>query len=154
MALAKDTTLFRDITAWRPEGRLVRSRYAAALVLWGLVAALGAALFCFALGTGRTPAAGTLAALVGTWFIGVASVRRLHDMGRPGAWVAAVFLVPVLGFVPLLITESKPGANRWGENPKGMLRIDDPRLLAKLHDEARPGSVMDEVGPKAKDEGK
>ena len=49
-------------------------------------------------------------------------VRRLHDIGRSGWWYL-IGLVPVVGWIILIIwfcTDSQPGANKWGENPKGI----------------------------------
>ena len=49
-------------------------------------------------------------------------VRRLHDIGRSGWWYL-IGLVPVVGWIILIIwfcTDSQPGANKWGKNPKGI----------------------------------
>jgi uncharacterized membrane protein YhaH (DUF805 family) len=48
------------------------------------------------------------------------SVRRLHDIGRTGWWVL-VGLIPILGWIVLIIfyvKEGDPGANEYGPNPK------------------------------------
>ena len=48
-------------------------------------------------------------------------VRRLHDIGRSGWWYL-IGLVPVVGWIILIIwfcTDSQPGSNKWGPNPKG-----------------------------------
>lgn len=48
-------------------------------------------------------------------------VRRLHDIGRSGWWYL-IGLIPVVGWIILIIwfcTDSQPGANKWGPNPKG-----------------------------------
>jgi uncharacterized membrane protein YhaH (DUF805 family) len=48
------------------------------------------------------------------------TVRRLHDTGRSGWWVL-VALIPVLGFIALLVfmvLDSQPGSNEYGPNPK------------------------------------
>ncbi len=48
-----------------------------------------------------------------------ALVRRLHDVGRTGAW-ALVFFIPLVGQVMALIMgclSSAEGANRYGPNP-------------------------------------
>ena len=48
------------------------------------------------------------------------AVRRLHDVGRSGAWIL-INLIPVVGPVLMLVwllTDSEPGANRWGNSPK------------------------------------
>lgn len=49
-------------------------------------------------------------------------VRRLHDIGKSGWWYLIGF-VPVVGTIVLLIwfcTDSQPGNNEWGPNPKGI----------------------------------
>ena len=47
-------------------------------------------------------------------------VRRLHDVGKSG-WMYFLALIPIIGpiwvFV-LLVTDSQPGENKWGPNPK------------------------------------
>lgn len=47
-------------------------------------------------------------------------VRRLHDVGKSG-WMYLIFLIPLVGSIwllVLLVTDSKPGENKWGPNPK------------------------------------
>ena len=49
-------------------------------------------------------------------------VRRLHDVGKSG-WFFLVCLIPIAGSIWLLVllcTDSKPGQNKWGPNPKGI----------------------------------
>ncbi len=49
-------------------------------------------------------------------------VRRLHDVGKSG-WFFLVVLIPIAGAIWLLVllcTDSKPGTNKWGPNPKGI----------------------------------
>ncbi|MGX4690553.1 DUF805 domain-containing protein [Streptomyces sp. JNUCC 63] len=51
--------------------------------------------------------------------LGVA-VRRLHDTGRSGWWIL-IGLVPLVGFIVLLVftvSDSQPGDNQYGPNPK------------------------------------
>jgi len=48
------------------------------------------------------------------------AVRRLHDVGKSG-WMLLLALIPLIGAIWLLVlmaTDSKEGANKWGENPK------------------------------------
>jgi uncharacterized membrane protein YhaH (DUF805 family) len=48
------------------------------------------------------------------------SVRRLHDVNKSG-WMILVALIPVIGFIWLLVlyvTEGTPGENQYGANPK------------------------------------
>jgi uncharacterized membrane protein YhaH (DUF805 family) len=50
------------------------------------------------------------------------SVRRLHDIGRSGWWIF-INVVPFIGIIILLIfacTDSQPGDNQYGANPKGV----------------------------------
>ncbi|SEB42127.1 Uncharacterized membrane protein YhaH, DUF805 family [Tenacibaculum sp. MAR_2009_124] len=49
-------------------------------------------------------------------------VRRLHDTGRSGWWFLIKF-VPIIGniwMLILLVEDSQPGKNKWGDNPKGI----------------------------------
>lgn len=48
-------------------------------------------------------------------------VRRLHDTGRSGWWLLLA-LVPVLNLILIYfyLCDSQPGANHYGENPKGI----------------------------------
>ena len=48
------------------------------------------------------------------------AVRRLHDTGRSGWWMLLGF-IPLIGWIVLLIffvTDSQPGSNPYGPNPK------------------------------------
>ena len=50
------------------------------------------------------------------------SVRRLHDIGRSGWWLL-LSLIPLVGAIILIFwhcTDSQPGANQYGPNPKEM----------------------------------
>ena len=49
-------------------------------------------------------------------------VRRLHDTDHSGWWYW-IGLIPLIGFIVLLVflcSDSKPGENRFGANPKGL----------------------------------
>jgi uncharacterized membrane protein YhaH (DUF805 family) len=49
-------------------------------------------------------------------------VRRLHDIGKSG-WFYFIALIPIIGVIWLLVllcTDSESGANKWGDNPKGI----------------------------------
>ena len=51
------------------------------------------------------------------------AARRLHDTGRSGWW-QLIALVPIIGFVVLIIfycTDSQPGENKYGPNPKQVM---------------------------------
>ena len=47
-------------------------------------------------------------------------VRRLHDVGKSG-WMMFIALIPLIGaiwLIVLMVTDSNPGENQYGENPK------------------------------------
>lgn len=47
-------------------------------------------------------------------------IRRLHDVGKSG-WMYFIALIPIIGVIWLLVqlcTDSQPGRNKWGDNPK------------------------------------
>ncbi|MGW3289388.1 DUF805 domain-containing protein [Streptomyces sp. NPDC001002] len=67
-----------------------------------------------------------LLGLVGLFYLGVlipslaVGVRRLHDTGRSGWWLL-FGIVPIAGPITLLVfmcSDSAPGANQYGPNPK------------------------------------
>ena len=48
------------------------------------------------------------------------AVRRLHDVGKSG-WMILIALIPLVGAIwllVLLVTDSNPGKNQYGQNPK------------------------------------
>jgi uncharacterized membrane protein YhaH (DUF805 family) len=48
------------------------------------------------------------------------AVRRLHDVGKSG-WIILIALIPLIGAIwllVLLVTDSNPGENQYGQNPK------------------------------------
>lgn len=59
-------------------------------------------------------------------------VRRLHDVGKSG-WMFLIALIPLIGSIwllVLLVTDSKPGENKWGPNPKEVDGIMDASDVA------------------------
>ena len=51
------------------------------------------------------------------------AVRRLHDVGKSG-WMFFIALIPLIGAIWLLVlflTDSNPGENQYGANPKEIL---------------------------------
>jgi uncharacterized membrane protein YhaH (DUF805 family) len=48
------------------------------------------------------------------------TVRRLHDVGKSG-WMVFIVIIPIIGiiwFLVLMFTDSQPGRNEYGPNPK------------------------------------
>lgn len=54
------------------------------------------------------------------------SVRRLHDIGKSG-WMLFIALIPIIGAIWLLVlflTDTEPGNNLYGTNPKYAVRTE------------------------------
>jgi len=50
-------------------------------------------------------------------------IRRLHDIGKSGWWFF-IALIPLIGgiwLLVLLVTDSQPGENQYGPNPKAIV---------------------------------
>lgn len=53
--------------------------------------------------------------------------KRLHDTGKSG-WFILVSLIPIADIIWLLVllcTDSNPGINQYGSNPKGIGNHDE-----------------------------
>lgn len=100
-------------------GRARRKEYWM-FVLFNFLFAAGIQIVDTALG-----ATGALSALysLAVFLPGLAvCVRRLHDIGKSGWWCLIV-LVPIVGAVAMIVfacTDSQPGDNAYGPNPKEM----------------------------------
>ncbi|PQJ78351.1 DUF805 domain-containing protein [Polaribacter porphyrae] len=58
-------------------------------------------------------------------------VRRLHDIGKSGAYFFVLF-IPIAGFIWLLVLlcmEGEARANQWGEDPKG---VGNDRMISQI----------------------
>lgn len=104
-------------------GRARRKEYWM-FVLFNVIFAIIAAILDNALGIaikgiGYGPIYGLYALVVLLPGLGVA-VRRLHDVGKSG-WMILVVLIPIIGAIwllVLLVSDSVPGENKYGPNPK------------------------------------
>lgn len=56
--------------------------------------------------------------LVSLWSHIALSVKRLHDIGRPGMLAAALFIpvVSIIAFIILCVFPGDPGKNQYGEH--------------------------------------
>ena len=108
-------------------GRARRSEYwywalAYAIAFFGIaiIYALGAAVSS---GFAALGMLAFLALIFGTFLPYLAvTVRRLHDSGKPGAYIL-FNLIPFAGPILLLVftvADSQPGDNQYGPNPKGI----------------------------------
>jgi uncharacterized membrane protein YhaH (DUF805 family) len=119
-------------------GRARRSEYWF-FVLFNIIFAIVAALLDNLLGSTFTMnfGAGPVSSLYGyiytlyaiaVFIPGLAVlVRRLHDVGKSG-WFFFIVLIPLAGIIwmlVLLFTDSVPGPNKYGLNPKGIGNTDE-----------------------------
>ena len=61
------------------------------------------------------------------------TVRRLHDIGKSGWWYL-IFLIPIIGailWIVYLATDSIPGDNQYGTNPKNQHVSEKMQRLSK-----------------------
>ena len=84
------------------------------------------------LGTALFGASGTVIGSMGLYILYLIAifipglsvfVRRLHDTENSG-WMFFILLIPLIGSIwvfVLMIMDSKPGKNKWGPNPKGII---------------------------------
>ena len=88
--------------------------------LFNFLASLATGIVDAILGTGgMLNGLYSLAVLIPSFAV---TARRLHDTDRSGWW-QLIALIPLIGFIILLVflcSDSKPGENRFGANPKGM----------------------------------
>jgi uncharacterized membrane protein YhaH (DUF805 family) len=73
------------------------------------------------------------------------SVRRLHDVGKSG-WMYLIVLIPIVGSIWLLVlmvTDSDPGANEYGPNPKESYSVDNMVNNTQLSSNANDSSTSD-----------
>ena len=114
------------LDAWKNyinfQGRARRKAYWM-FVLFNIIAAVLAGLVDGVLGLGGESGYGPISGLysLAVFLPGLAlAVRRLHDTGRTGWWML-IGLIPVIGWIVLLVffvTDSQPGSNQYGPNPK------------------------------------
>jgi uncharacterized membrane protein YhaH (DUF805 family) len=102
-------------------GRARRSEYwyfalFSTLISWALTYGLGSIL----------PEVGGILSLIYSFAILLPTIgiltRRLHDIGKSGGF-AFIILIPIAGIIWLLVllcTDSDPGENQYGPNPKGI----------------------------------
>ncbi len=98
------------------KGRARRSEYWYFVLFSGVVSAI----------LGAIPKAGPFLSAIFSLAILVPSLavswRRMHDIGKSGAYYL-IALIPIVGAIIVIIwcaKDSVPGANQYGENPKGV----------------------------------
>ena len=105
------------------KGRARRKEYWM-FFLFNMIFAFGAAILDNVIGT-ASPKLG-YGILYGLYALAVfipglaAAVRRLHDVGKSG-WMMFIALIPLIGaiwLIVLMVTDSNPGENQYGANPK------------------------------------
>ncbi len=105
---------------FRLQGRISRVPYLLAFLLIGLVQAFP--FYRYLISVPNSPTADAWAtvflfALLASLYCYVAiTVKRLHDLGRPGLEAAWLFvpIISIVVFVALCVVPGQPGANRYG----------------------------------------
>lgn len=73
------------------------------------------------------------------------SVRRLHDVGKSG-WMILISLIPIIGgiwLLVLMVTDSNPGENQYGPNPKESYSVDSATNDTQLSSTANDSLIGD-----------
>ncbi len=116
----------KDKLLWlffRFSGRVSRAAYFLAGLLLAIVQAF--LLYRFTLvpeGTSESQgwaAAFFVVMLVSLWSNVALSVKRLHDIGRPGIIAATLFIpvISIIAFIALCLVPGNPGPNQYGDQP-------------------------------------
>jgi uncharacterized membrane protein YhaH (DUF805 family) len=114
-------------------GRARRSEYwmyhlFSTLIVMALVLLAGAAIALMGRTYGNGGAVLLIVAPIWLYFMAMiipnlaVAVRRLHDTGRSG-WFILISFIPIVGGIILLVflcSDSQPGPNLYGQNPKGV----------------------------------
>ena len=105
-------------------GRARRTEYWM-FILFNIFFALAAAMLDNLIGTANPSGYGIIYGLYAfaIFIPGLAvSIRRLHDVGKSG-WMILIGIIPLIGgiwLLVLMVSDSNPGENQYGENPKGV----------------------------------
>jgi len=116
----------KDKLLWlffRFSGRVSRAVYFLAGLLLAIVQAF--LLYRFTLvpeGTSESQgwaAAFFVVMIVSLWANVALSVKRLHDIGKPGIIAAALFIpvISIVAFIALCLFPGNPGPNQYGDQP-------------------------------------
>lgn len=100
------------------EGRSSRAEYWY-FVLFNFIISLAIAIITVSIGDNQQGLMSLYSLALFLPGLGV-SIRRLHDVGKSG-WMILISLIPIVGFIwllVLLVTDSNPGENKYGPNPK------------------------------------
>ncbi len=104
------------------EGRARRKEYWI-FFLFNLIFSIAASILDRLFHTMSAQGTGLISSLYSLFVLlpGIAvAIRRLHDISKSG-WYILIGLIPIIGWIwciILLATDSDPGANKYGPNPK------------------------------------
>lgn len=108
---------------FRFSGRVSRAAYFLAGLLLAIIQAF--LLYRFTLVPEDSTAGQTWAAafwlvvLLSLWSNVALSIKRLHDIGKPGVFAAALFIpiISIVVFIALCLIPGNPGPNQYGNRP-------------------------------------
>ena len=105
------------------EGRARRSEYWWFILAYALVNGALSGIASACAGTGFATVVSSISGLVGLACLVpqiAVTTRRLHDTGKSGWWqLLSLTCVGAIVILVWTIMDSTPGANKYGENPKG-----------------------------------
>ena len=96
------------------DGRITRTEYGVSFIIYVVVAVIINAIMA----SNRDAGIFGLAYIPMLWFLWAQGAKRCHDVGNNGWWQIIPFYA-----LWLLFQDGQPGANQYGENPKGIQSI-------------------------------
>ncbi len=93
------------------DGRIRRTEYGVSFIIYAVVSVIINAIMA----SSRDAGIFGLAYIPMLWFLWAQGAKRCHDVGNNGWWQ----IIPFYAFW-LLFQDGQPGANQYGENPKGI----------------------------------
>jgi uncharacterized membrane protein YhaH (DUF805 family) len=111
-------------------GRISRAEFWRAIVSFFLPVSLLANFLSFGLGLEAARTLALIISIAGLWPVAAVWLKRWHDFGRSGGWLATLMLIPFFNSVILiwvlgemLFVKGTSGPNRYGDDPLPPLHV-------------------------------